>query len=272
MGYTAKALVPHLSQIGFDIVGTTRSLEKIVENSTLIDFFAEGIEYYLSKATHVLLCIPPVTNPGDLVLFHYADLFKRHAPHIRWIGYLSSTGVYGDYQGEWVDEESVCRPESFHAKLRLEAEQAWMAFASQNNLPLHVFRLAGIYGPKRNALERIIAGKRYSIYKEEQVFSRIHVDDLVAVLLASINNSQPLSVYNIADDEPAPSYVVDAYAASLLQSAALSLVNIEDASLSPMEKEFYSANRRVSNGKIKRELHITLKYPTFRQGLINLCK
>jgi len=214
-----------------------------------------------------LISVPPIPGIGDLILSNYSDLIKQYAAHIEWIGYLSSTGVYGNYQGNWVDESSICRPQSSSGILRLEAENAWLSYARYNKLPLHIFRLAGIYGPERNPLERIQSGKKYSIYKEGQMFSRVHVDDIVSILLASIKKTNPLSIYNVADDEPAASHVVDAYAASLLKQVPLPLILFEEASLSPKEQEFYLSNRRVSNEKIKRELNIVFRYPSFREGL-----
>mgnify|MGYP000470415800 CR=1 FL=1 len=273
-GYTANRLAEKLIRLGFDVVGTTRQERKRTMNHSsaikLIDFKASDIEYYLSQSTHLLISAPPVAGLGDLVLSYFSELIKRHAPHIEWLGYLSSTGVYGDYQGNWVDEESICRPKSASGVLRLEAEKAWFSYAESNQLPLHIFRLAGIYGPQRNPLERIISGKKYSVFKEGQFFSRIHVDDIVSVILASIKNPHPLSTYNVADDKPAASHEVDAYATSLLKQSLLPLIPFEEASLSPREQEFYLSNRRVSNLKIKRELNIVLHYPSFREGLTQI--
>jgi nucleoside-diphosphate-sugar epimerase len=275
-GYTAHRFAQKLDQLGFETVGTTRQERKKARTDssaiTLIDFGASEIEYHLSQSTHVLVSIPPIAHEGDPVLSHYAQMMKRHAPHIQWLGYLSSTGVYGDHQGQWVSEESLCRPQSSSGILRLEAEQAWLSFAKGDQLPLHIFRLAGIYGPGRNAIERIHLGKSFSLFKERQVFSRIHVDDIVSVLMASMNHIHPLSTYNVADNEPEASHVVDAYAAALLQRLPLPLVPIEEASLSPMEQDFYSSNRRVSNMKIKKELNIVLQYPSFREGLAQIAK
>lgn len=273
-GYTATHLSHKLAQLGFKVVGTTRQHRKKTSTDsssvTLIDFESPDIGHYLSQATHVLVSIPPVTGTGDLVLSHYADLMKQYAAPIQWLGYLSSTGVYGDHQGQWVDEESMCIPQSSSGILRLEAEQAWLSYAKQHQLPLHIFRLAGIYGSGRNALERIKSGKQFSLFKEGQLFSRIHVEDIVSVLIASLNRIHPLSIYNVADDEPEASHVVDVYAASLLQRAPLPLVRIEDVALSPMEQAFYASNRRVSNFKIKRELNVILQYPSFREGLTQI--
>lgn len=273
-GYTATWLAQKLTSLGFEVVGTTRQENKKLMNHSstirLIDFDASDIESYLSKATHLLISVPPLEGDGDSVLSSYSQLISRHAEHIKWLGYLSSTGVYGDYQGNWVDEESICIPQSASGILRMEAENAWFAYAKKNQLPLHVFRLAGIYGPQRNPLERLHAGKKYSIYKEGQVFSRIHVDDIASVLLASIKNPHPLSIYNVADDEPAAPHEVDAYASFLLKQPPLPLIAFDQVSLSPKERDFYLSNRRVSNAKIKKELNIVLNYPSFREGLTKI--
>lgn len=270
-GYTAHALAKRLQERGINSIGTTRHLRtKEIEHAAeekLIDFEDPAIDDYLSKAQYLLISVPPIPDIGDLVLFKYSELIKKHATHLQWVGYLSSTSVYGDHQGNWVDEDSDCKPQGLSGSSRLKAEQAWLSFAKSNQIPLHIFRLAGIYGPGRNPIQRICAGKSFSIFKEGQFFSRIHVDDIVSVLLASINATHPLSIYNVADDEPAASHVVDACAALLLNRAALPLLPLAKVSLSPSEKDLYSSNRRVSNLRIKQELHVFLQYPTFREGL-----
>ncbi|WP_454784502.1 SDR family oxidoreductase [Legionella sp. WA2024007413] len=272
-GYTAEFLARELSQLNFRVVGTTRDKDKILNNVQkdykLIDFNGEEITYFLNKATHILISIPP-SGQGDPVLSCFSDLIMQNKTHIQWMGYLSSTSVYGDHQGAWVTEESDSKAAGSQGKLRLVAENKWMIFARAQGIPFHIFRLAGIYGPHRNAIERIIGGKKVSIYKEGQVFSRIHVADIAAVIKASIMNSQPYSIYNVADDEPTPAHIVDAYAASLLNRPPLPLLSWETATLSPMEQQFYASNRRVSNAKIKEELKIDLLYPSYREGLTQL--
>ena len=153
-----------------------------------------------------------------------------------------------------------CIPHTSTGIARLKAEQAWLSFAQKHLLPLHIFRLSGIYGPGRNVLERLIQGKKQSVFKENQVFSRIHVEDIVTTLLASIQLPNPLSIYNVSDDEPAPAHVLDQYAAKLLHREPLPLIPFSEAHLSPMEKEFYANNRRISNLKIKEELQVALNY------------
>lgn len=271
-GYTAKALAPKLISQGFQVIGTTRTLHEQPKDNPklrLIDFNSPDIEDYLSHSTHILVSIPP-GNMSDLVLIQYGELIRKHAHHLQWLCYLSSTGVYGDHQGKWVDENAACTPHTPTGIARLKAEQAWLLYAKTHQLPLHIFRLSGIYGPGRNALSRLKNGKKYSLFKEEQVFCRIHVEDIVAALLASMQSPKPLSIYNISDDEPAPGHIVDHYAASLLHQEPLPLVPLSKDVVSPMELEFYSNNRRVSNLKMKNELHITLNYPTFREGLTQI--
>ncbi|WP_131795360.1 SDR family oxidoreductase [Fluoribacter gormanii] len=274
-GYTAEFLARELSQLNFKVVGTTRDKHKILNSTqkdfTLIDFDGDEMALYLNKATHLLVSIPP-SERGDPVLSRFSDLMIENKVNIQWLGYLSSTGVYGDHHGAWVTEESDSRAAGAQAKLRLVAENNWMVFARTQGIPLHIFRLAGIYGPYRNAIERIIGGKKVSIYKEGQVFSRIHVADIAPVICASIKKPRPYSIYNVADDEPAPAHIVDAYAASLLNQEPLPLISYETATLSAMEQQFYASNRRVSNAKIKEELKINLLYPSYREGLTQLFK
>lgn len=275
-GYTAKFLARELLELNFNVIGTTRDKNKILnsaqENYKLIDFFENEITPHLSQATHILVCIPPSEKIGDPILSCFSDLISQNRSHIQWLGYLSSTSVYGDHQGAWVTEESNSIAAGIQGKLRLITENKWKSFARQQEIPLHIFRLAGIYGPHRNAIERIIAGKKASIYKEGQYFSRVHVADIASVILASIKKNQSYSVYNVADDQPTSAHIVDAYAASLLGCQPLPLISYETASMSPMEKQFYASNRRVSNAKIKAELKINLRYPSYREGLNQLFK
>lgn len=272
-GYTAKALAPKLIAKGFEVIATSRTPDEQEQNNLgiqLINFDLSEMENYLSLATHLLICIPPTSTLDDIVLIKYGELIKKQAPYLKWFGYLSSTGVYGDHGGNWVSEESKCNPHTPTSIARFKAEQDWFSFAQKYLLPLHIFRLSGIYGPGRSALERLIQGKKYSVFKENQVFSRIHVEDIVTTLLASIQIPNTLSIYNVSDDEPAPAHVVDHYAAKLLQREPLPLLPFSEALLSPMEQAFYANNRRISNIKIKKELHVALKYPTYKEGLTQI--
>ena len=273
-GYTAHFLAKRLAALDFHVVGTSRNQDFLGQHNEkgyeLIKFTKSDIEKSLSTATHILVSTPPSTDFGDPVLAHFVDLIKKYAGQSQWLGYLSSTGVYGDHQGGWVDESSASLSLGQQAKVRLNAEKAWGSLAKNHQLPLHIFRIAGIYGPQRNALTRIAQGKIQTVYKENHFFSRIHVADIAAVLIASIKNPNPISIYNVADDEPAPSYEVDAYASYLLNIPAPEKIPFELATLSPMTKEFYTHHRRVSNVKIKQELFVKLMYPTYREGLQHL--
>lgn len=273
-GYTAAFLAKKLAGMDFHITGTSRTQEPVPQDIKkgyeLINFTNTDVEKCLRSATHILVSTPPSAQLGDPVIGNFVELIKNYAPQYQWLGYLSSTGVYGDHQGKWVDESSASISLGPQAQLRLKAEKAWLTLAQNHQLPLHIFRIAGIYGPQRNALTRIAQGKTQTIYKENHYFSRIHVQDIAEVLVASIKMPNPISIYNVSDDEPAPAHEVDEYAARLLNVAALERLPFEFATLSPMAKEFYTHHRRVCNSKIKQELLVTLRYPTYREGLQNL--
>lgn len=274
-GYTAHFLAKKARDRNIQITATTRDKDALGYNREfdceLIPFSEKHIEQALAAASHILISTPPTHDLGDPVLLNFDHLLKKRIKNIQWIGYLSSTGVYGDHHGLWVDESSKTNALSGQGQLRLAAENEWRSFAETYQLPLTIFRLAGIYGPQRNVLARLMAGKTDTIVKEGHFFSRIHVDDIVLAIVAAMQYRQPsVSIYNVADDEPTPSHVVDEYAAALLQRPPLKRVAYEMATLSPMAQEFYSHNKRVSNAKLKKELHIKLIYPTYKEGLAHL--
>jgi nucleoside-diphosphate-sugar epimerase len=269
LGYSASALARRLRARGWEVRGTTRSAEK----AALLE--AEGYRAFLfgrdrpladpptafAGVTHVLTSIAP-DERGDPVLdLHGADLGA--VPTLRWIGYLGTTSVYGDRQGAWVDEETPIDPTLARADRRARAEAAWL----DSGLPAHVFRLAGIYGPGRNALVNLRDGTARRIVKPGQVFSRIHVDDIATVLEASMTSPRPGRIYNVCDDEPAPPQDVVAFAAGLLGVEPPPEQDYATAELSPMARTFYKDNRRVRNERIKRELGVELAYPSYREGL-----
>lgn len=274
-GYTAHFLAKKAREINVHVTATTRHHDEIGYDSQfdcqVIDFSERSIEQALAMSTHILISIPPTHDLGDPVLANFGHLLKKHVKTIQWIGYLSSTGVYGDHQGDWVDESSKPNMLGGQGKLRLAAENQWISFTQANQLPLTIFRLAGIYGPQRNVLARLMAGKKDTIVKDGQFFSRIHVYDIVSVIIAAMQHpTLGITIYNVADDEPTPGNVVDQYAASLLKLPHLKEVAFEMASLSSMAKEFYSHNKRVSNAKLKKELNIQLGYPSYKEGLTHL--
>lgn len=274
-GYTAHFLAQKAREINIQITATTRNNDALGYNREfdceLIHFSEKNIEQALATASHILISTPPTPGLGDPVLMNFGNFLKKTIKNIQWIGYLSSTGVYGDHQGRWVDESSKPIALGGQGQLRLAAENEWRSFAKAYQLPLTIFRLAGIYGPQRNVLARLMAGKNDTIVKDGQFFSRIHVEDIVLAIVAAMQNPRVgISIYNVADDEPTPSHVLDEYAASLLQLPPLKRVAYEMATLSPMAQEFYSHNKRVSNAKLKKALNIQLTYPTYKEGLAHL--
>jgi nucleoside-diphosphate-sugar epimerase len=271
LGYTALALARRLMTEGWRIAGTTRAVDKRAALAS------EGFEVFLFErdrplddasaalagTTHLLTLIAP-DEAGDPVLAHHlADL--RRCATLEWVGYLGTTGVYGDRAGAWVDETAAVAPSMPRTRRRVTAEGHWLA----SGLPVHVFRLAGIYGPGpgRNALAAVRAGTARRIVKPGQVFGRVHVDDIAQVLRASIARPNPGAIYNVADDEPAPPQDVIAFACALLGVAPPPEVPYDEADLSPMARSFYADNRRIDNARIKRELGVSLRYPTYRDGL-----
>ena len=219
----------------------------------------------LAGATHILLSIPP-DEEGDAALdCHGADIAAVRG--VEWIGYLSTTGVYGDTGGAWVDESATPAPTGARGRRRLAAENGWLAFGARHGLAAHVFRLAGIYGPGRNALASVRRGAAKRIEKPGHVFSRIHVADIAQVLAASIAKPNPGAIYNVCDDVPAPAADVVAHACALLGVTPPPLTSLDDADLSPMARSFYADNRRVSNARIKNELGVALRFPDYRAGL-----
>lgn len=269
-GYSAQALARRLIPRGWRIAGTTRSPDKI---ETLA---ATGIEPVLwpctpgdlplDEATHVLISAGPGPE-GDPVLAELGDAIAARADQVDWVGYLSTTAVYGDHQGDWVDETTPLTPASRRGQLRVEAEAAWSAIPG---LPLHIFRLAGIYGPGRGPFAKLRAGTSRRIVKPGQVFSRIHAEDIAQVLDASMHAPNPGAVYNVCDDDPAPPQDVIAHAAELLGLPVPPEIRYDEAEMTPMARSFYGESKRVRNDRIKDELGVTLAYPDYRAGLAAL--
>jgi nucleoside-diphosphate-sugar epimerase len=256
LGYTARALVKRLGP-EWSVVSTTRASDS--RDVRLLSASAfEGV-------THILISIPP-DELGDPVLdVHGAEIVG--VPGLQWLGYLSTTGVYGTRAGGWVDETSELHPTSQRSERRAFTEAGWLEMWRSSGVPLHIFRLAGIYGPGRSAFDALRAGTAKRIDSGGQVFSRIHVDDIAGVLLASIDRPRPGAIYNVCDDEPAPQADVVAHAAGLLGIEPPPLIALDAANLSPMARSFYADDKRVSNALIKRELGVAFAYPNYRAGL-----
>ncbi len=272
-GYSAMALARHLASQGWRASGTVRSSERAWEIEAVgfspipfsCDSRSAALDGEINAATHILISIPPGEN-GDPVLRLHDNLLRR-AEALEWLGYLSTVGVYGDWGGAWVTEDNETRPVSERSRRRVGAERAWLDLAEKWTLPVHIFRLAGIYGPGRNALENLRNGTARRIDKPGQVFNRIHVDDIANILAASIARPKSGAIYNVSDDEPAPPQDVVAFAAQLLRLTPPPLIAFEKAELTPMGRSFYGENKRVCNDRIKKELAVDLIYPTYRQGL-----
>jgi nucleoside-diphosphate-sugar epimerase len=272
LGYTAGFLARALAAEGWRVAGTSREIagaaelaatgfpmQRFTRGQPLADLAA------LARATHILASVPP-DDAGDPVLAeHVRDLAKLS--QLRWLGYLSTTGVYGDRGGAWVDEGSALTPSGARGRQRVTAEAGWLDLHRRHGLPVHIFRLAGIYGPGRSALDAVRQGRAQRIDKPGQVFSRVHVADIVAILRASMARPEPGAVYNVCDDDPAPPETVIAHACALLGVAPPPLVPFAEATLTPMARSFYDDNKRVSNRRIKDELGVRLTYPSYKDGL-----
>ncbi|MEM9576346.1 MAG: SDR family oxidoreductase [Pseudomonadota bacterium] len=271
-GYSARALADRLLPQGWEIIGTTRTAEKAkvlaATGVTPLIWPGSDITPHLKDADAVLVSAAPGPE-GDPVLAEMRDQIARAAPGFSWVGYLSTTGVYGDHGGGWVDEETPLAPSTARGQARVEAEAAWQAIPG---LPLHIFRLAGIYGPGRGPFAKVRAGKARRIIKNGQVFSRIHVDDIAQVLEASLKRPNPSAVYNLCDDDPAPPQDVIGYAAELLGLPLPPAEDFETAEMSAMARSFYAESKKVRNERIKNELGVVLRYPTYRVGLEAMCK
>lgn len=262
-GYSARALAAALPD-GWQVIGTTRDPAKAAADPVLRVWPGSDLAPEIATATHVLLSIAP-DSEGDPV-FRALGTALAAAPHLVWVGYLSTTGVYGDHDGGWVDEDTPLAPATRRGEMRVLAERQWQSL----DLPLHIFRLAGIYGPGRGPFAKVRAGTARRIVKPGQVFSRTHVEDIAQVLAASIARPDPGAVYNVCDDDPAPPQDVIAHAAGLLGLPVPPAIPFDQADLSPMAASFYAESKRVRNDRIKSDLGVRLRYPTYREGLAAL--
>jgi len=273
-GFCAAHLAPALTAAGWRLKATCRDAAKgaalkaqgieplRVDGTPLAAGALEGVD-------HILLSAPPSAH-GDPALPLLEDALAARAGQLKWLGYLSTTGVYGDHGGAWIDEETPPGPLSARGQRRVDAEGAWGALAAAHDLPLHYFRLAGIYGPGRNQLASLKTGTARRIDKPGQVFSRIHVDDIAQILRASMAAPNAGRAYSVCDDEAAPPQDVVAFAAALMGVEEPPCVAFEEAEMSEMARSFYGENKRIKNQRIKQELGVSLIYPTYREGLTAL--
>jgi dTDP-4-dehydrorhamnose reductase len=264
-GFSAAALARQLDRSRWRITGTSRSDEGVAAITAL---GCEGVRFdqllrIPESVTHIVSSVPP--GAGDPVIEKFG--LEIAARKFEWVAYLSTTGVYGDHQGRWIDESFPLTPNTLRGEKRVAAEAQWLALHRDHHVPVHVFRLAGIYGPGRNQLLSVRDGTAKRVIKPGQIFSRIHVDDIAGILLASMTKPNPGRAYNVADDEPCPPQDVVAFAADLLGLPPPPEIAFEDAKLSPMAASFYADSKRVSNARVKHELRYAFKYPNYRAGL-----
>lgn len=279
-GYCASALARLILPQGWQVIGTHRSPEAAARlraegveplawpapNSEDANTEGAGFGPALARATHLLCSIAPGQG-GDPALAAFGATIAQ-ARHLKWAGYLSSTAVYGDHAGGWVDEDTPVSPASARGKARVAAEAAWRQTCARAGVPCHIFRLSGIYGPGRSPFDRLRARQARRIVKPGQVFCRIHVEDIARALAASM--AQPTgggALWNLADDEPAPPQDVIAHAAGLIGLPPPPEEPFDAAAMSPMAASFYADCRRVRNDRIKRDLGLRLRHPDYRAGL-----
>jgi len=272
-GYSARVIGAQVKSEGWRVIGTTRSpaAAEAMRRDGIepILWPPEDADTALPDATHILVSTAPDAD-GDPVLAAYRVQIAEAAGHVEWMGYLSTTAVYGDRKGDWVDETSMLNPATKRGQWRAKAEHAWQALGAETGLPVHIFRLAGIYGPGRGPFAKLRAGTARRILKKGQVFSRIHVEDIAQVLRASMDHPRAGAVYNVCDNDPAPPEAVIAEAARLLNLPLPDAEDFATAEMTPMARSFYGESKKVSNRLILRELGITLKYHDYRSGLCAL--
>lgn len=274
-GYVAEHLAKTLKDHdpAWQICGTTRDVDKLNmmrEDGVKAFLFSDQAPFtdpdlILGGVTHILLSVPP-DDAGDPVFqAHARDILRISS--VKWIGYLSSTSVYGNRDGDWVDEESEVRPSSQRGSRRAKAEQQWLKTRRIAGIPINIFRVSGIYGPDRSALDTVRVGNVRRIDKPGHAFNRIHVDDIVQSLEASMDQPFPGDIYNLADDDPSQSHELLAYACTLMGKTPPPIIPYDEADMVPIARSFYKDNKRVRNTKIKDKLGVKLKYPDYKTGL-----
>ena len=270
-GYTASYLVKTLNTENYLIIGSSREEKKFNSDNKKVKFINNSqVNNCLLKddITHILVSVPP-NDLGDIFIQNYRDIITKNK-NIEWIGYLSATNVYGDHNGELVSESSQTKPKTKKGINRLVAEKQWLELISKFNLPIKIFRLAGIYGPNRNIKERLIKGLVKNIFKEGQFFSRIHVEDIANILNLSMNNITKNKIYNLADDFSCNLNVIIEYLCEKNSLIKPAQIDFDDMSLDYKKESFFLENKRVDNSLVKKDLLKSFKYPSFKEGYKNL--
>ena len=275
-GYSAQALSRRLTsgktaKNAWKITGTTRHQANYAQigrsGADCCLWPGADLRSKIRNATHILVSVPP-DECGDPVLRQFSVELAAAASRLKWVGVLSTTAVYGDSKGAWVDEHTPPDPTTDRGQQRIAAEQAWRTLAQRSGLRLHIFRLSGIYGPDRGPLAQIQSGKKTTqVIKHGQIFNRIHVDDIAQILAASIETPTPGSIYNVCDDLPAAPEDVTDFACTKPGQDPLERIDLNKAQLSPMARSFFAESKRVRNRLVKDDLGITLFYPDYETGL-----
>ena len=270
-GYTASYLAETLNTENYLIIGSSREEKKFNSDNKKVKFINNSQVYNCllkDDITHILVSVPP-NDLGDIFIQNYREIITKNK-NIEWIGYLSATNVYGDHNGELVSESSQTKPKTKKGINRLVAEKQWLELISKFNLPIKIFRLAGIYGPNRNIKERLIKGLVKNIFKEGQFFSRIYVEDIANILNLSMNNITKNKIYNLADDFSCNLNVIIEYLCEKNSLIKPVQIDFDDMSLDYKKESFFLENKRVDNSLVKKDLLKNFKYPSFKEGYKNL--
>ena len=274
VGYSGFAIAQEALKLGWQVAGTARSSEKaaILQNAGIVPYALDGgafspqIMSALAQTTHLVVTVAP--GADDPFLMAGKETILSAMPALRWIGYLSTVGVYGDHNGEWVGEDAVCAPVSERSRKRLETELEWLSVGQKRTVPVSILRLSGIYGPRRNALTNLERGTARRIIKEGQIFNRIHVEDIAGATLL-LAQKELGGVFNVSDDEPAPAQDVVTFAADLMDVEPPAEIPYDEADMTPMARSFYGENKRVSNAKLKAAGY-DFRFPNYRMAFTHL--
>ena len=267
-----KKIISQNPTLELSVTSRQETHQKVFEgiNFTSYEFendkFDENINLKIKEADYILVSVPPISG-GDIVIKNFRIALKN--TKAKWITYLSATSVYGDHNGEWVNEKSETKPSTLNGKNRLKAENDWRVFSKENNLPLQIFRLSGIYSKQNNILKRLKSGQAKIIKKEKHFFSRIHVEDIANILFISLKKFKTNEIFNISDDQPASQEEVAVYGALLLKMNKPNFLKIEDLE-EGMLKDFYKESKKVDNKKIKNFFNYQFIYPSYKEGLDNI--
>ena len=276
-GYTSKFMCQKLAKKNWQVFCTTRFHDKFEEirsiNAIPIDFDdEEKIKLLFEEDLYILSTAPP-KNGSDPVIDNYSYLFKNNSERIKWVGYLSTTSVYGDKKGEWVTEDTVLKPSLERSILRITAENLWIKLGDILTTKTVIFRLAGIYGPGRSLVDRLMRNEKiYVVDKPAHLFNRIHIEDIVGAIEMAMTTQSSAFIFNLSDDMPATQLEVAQFAANLLKKKLPETVNLKSERISEMARSFYQEEKKVSNKKLKNELGYNLVFPSFQEGLIAIYK